>query len=43
MFHVVCHDCPFEEILDDSTDAADTRDRHTDEFLSHDVEFAEVA
>jgi len=39
--HVVCHDCTFERIVDDESDAQALTEEHADQ-VGHDVEYAEV-
>lgn len=41
-YHVVCHDCPFEEVHSIGWVAHVERLNH-DELTGHDVEYAEVA
>ena len=41
-FHVVCHDCTFEELPDDEIEATELATDHASD-TGHDVEFAEVS
>lgn len=40
-YHVVCHNCTFEELVDDETQAENLTSLH--EMHDHDVEYGRVA
>ena len=42
LYHVVCHDCEFERVEPDSTEAATVKSHHA-VAEDHSVEWAEVA